>query len=228
MWECDYGRCGQGNGVSMNSVLPSGLSQSISVVAALGFAIATLHPSPVQAVIPAQQSLDVEQRSLDYTRCMGESRNNQPGVRLNDAIRSRFSQTSVRVLFYARHELTLRPARAMTPEYILVGLLRAAPMIISASVNQSWTIGRIETALNLATEPGVAVLPEDVDIPFSPAVESLLRRSVESADELGSVSIEPGHLLLALLEDSSTPAAQVLGEAGLTRDRVVEVLKRGP
>jgi ATP-dependent Clp protease ATP-binding subunit ClpA len=130
------------------------------------------------------------------------------------------------VLFYARHELTLHPALTIKPEYILMGLIRADPMTISASLDRGWTIGRVETALNLAGEAGVGVVPEEVDIPYSPAVHALLCRSVRLADELGSISVEPVHLLVAFLEDSSTPAVKVVGEAGLTRDRVLASISR--
>jgi hypothetical protein len=68
--------------------------------------------------------------------------------------------------------------------------------------------------MNRQSREGVgSQLPEDVEIPLSPSVEGLLERARAISDELASTSVEPAHLLIALLErtDTLTPDWRMIG-----------------
>jgi len=54
----------------------------------------------------------------------------------------------------------------------------------------------------------------------SPTFWHMLVLAVDSANRLGAGSVEPEHLLLALLRDAGTPAARLLADKGITADWV--------
>ena len=61
---------------------------------------------------------------------------------------------------------------------------------------------------------------------FTPSAEEILRLSQEAAGELGHGYVGTEHLLLGLLREPVSIAHQVLTEAGLTDDMVVEIIKK--
>jgi ATP-dependent Clp protease ATP-binding subunit ClpA len=155
---------------------------------------------------------------------MSERVDEQPDPRLSGILRDRLSQQAVRVLYYARLELSLHPRRSIEPEHVLLGILRVEPTAVSTYLAGDWTIERVETALKLPAA-GANAMPEHVEIPFSPAVMAALRRAVLTADELESSPIQPGHLLAALLEDESLAVVKLLRQAGITRALVLDFVK---
>ena len=61
---------------------------------------------------------------------------------------------------------------------------------------------------------------------FTPGAEEVLRLSQEAASELGHGYVGTEHLLLGLIREQEGTAHQVLAEAGLTDDMIVEILKK--
>ena len=61
---------------------------------------------------------------------------------------------------------------------------------------------------------------------FSPGAEEALRHSQEAAGELGHGYVGTEHLLLGLLREEEGVAHEVLTEAGLTDEMVVEIIKK--
>ena len=61
---------------------------------------------------------------------------------------------------------------------------------------------------------------------FTPRAEEALRLSQEAAGELGHGYVGTEHLLLGLIREEEGMAHEVLTEAGLTDDMIVEIIKR--
>ena len=61
---------------------------------------------------------------------------------------------------------------------------------------------------------------------FSPGAEESLRLSQEAAGELGHGYVGTEHLLLGLIREDQGAAHDVLLEAGLTDDMIVQIIKR--
>ena len=61
---------------------------------------------------------------------------------------------------------------------------------------------------------------------FTPRAEEALRLSQEAAGELGHGYVGTEHLLLGLIREDEGMAHEVLTEAGLTDDMIVEIIKR--
>jgi ATP-dependent Clp protease ATP-binding subunit ClpA len=140
-------------------------------------------------------------------------------------ILDRFSPSSKLVVFYARRELSTHPSKSLEPEHIVLGIIRVEPTAITTYLASDWSLERVESALKLSPEQDAAVVPEHVEVPFSPPVEVVLRRAVVVADQLGRERVEPRHLLIALLEDESQSVTKMLHEAGLYRQRILESLR---
>ena len=61
---------------------------------------------------------------------------------------------------------------------------------------------------------------------FTPRAEEALRLSQEAAGELGHGYVGTEHLLLGLIREEEGTAHEVLTEAGLTDDMIVEIIKK--
>ena len=61
---------------------------------------------------------------------------------------------------------------------------------------------------------------------FTPSAEEALRLAQEAAGEMGHGYVGTEHLLLGLLREQISTAHQVLTEAGLTDELVVEIIKK--
>lgn len=142
-----------------------------------------------------------------------------------DVVRERFSHDTWLVLICARSEFSLHPTTTLQPEHIIVGILSVDPAIISAHFAPDWTVERLRLALNLPAREDSRILPEDMDVPISPAVMSMLSLAVTKADELGERYLRPQHLLLALLANQTQPVVQLLREAGVTPQAVLDSLR---
>jgi ATP-dependent Clp protease ATP-binding subunit ClpC len=61
---------------------------------------------------------------------------------------------------------------------------------------------------------------------ITPRVNRVFEGAQEEANRLGDEYISTEHIFLAILANRSTPSARFLGEAGVTRERVLETIKR--
>lgn len=86
---------------------------------------------------------------------------------------------------------------------------------------------RIESALTrqLASAGTGPLTPEHIEVPFSPAVRTLLSAAALIADELGSKTIDPLHLLVALLKDEGSSVAQLRRDGGASAAAILAKLR---
>ncbi len=71
------------------------------------------------------------------------------------------------------------------------------------------------------------VTPGDVDLPLSEEAGRALASAAEEADQLGHRLIGPAHLLLGLLREGRSLAAELLEGHGVRLERVREDLASG-
>ena len=121
--------------------------------------------------------------------------------------------------------------RAITPEHILLGLLRGRDgetevILQRAGADAPALIRRLGVVPLPGTEPSPGA-----DLSYIPAAKDVLEVATVEAQELGHSYAGTGHLLLALTQ-SPTLAGRMLREAGLAPDRVrsvvAEVVGHGP
>ena len=70
-----------------------------------------------------------------------------------------------------------------------------------------------------------ADLPADIDVPFTPAAQRVIERSVELADMVGGDAIVTEHLLLAITSTPECAAAQLIAEHGSSSEGALSALQ---
>jgi uncharacterized protein (TIGR03435 family) len=144
---------------------------------------------------------------------------------------NRFTARARRVLFYARSQVSQLGSSAIEPEHILLGVLDEGKGLGSRIVVR--TDGalddlRSDIVRRLTSREKV---PESEEIPFSASSERALQYAAEEADRLLHSYIGTEHLLLGLLREERSVAAEVLTARGLSieavRGAIVELLSHG-
>ena len=144
---------------------------------------------------------------------------------------NRFTLRALRVLFYARSEVTQLGLSAVEPEHILLGVLDEGNGLgsrILARTGDALDDFRSDIVRRLT---GREKVPESDEIPFSASCERALQYAAEEADRLLHNYVGTEHLLLGLLREERSVAAEVLAARGLrieaVREAIVELLGRG-
>jgi ATP-dependent Clp protease ATP-binding subunit ClpA len=138
----------------------------------------------------------------------------------------RFTEASRRTLFFARLEASDSGSSLITPENLLLGVLREPQGQIAAIL----AVARITLAdvrqKILKRQPAGKKIPTSVEIPFSPETKRALIYATEETDRLRHFEIGPEHLLLGLLREEGTIAQSILEESALTLENVRDALSR--
>ena len=131
-----------------------------------------------------------------------------------------FNEASRRVLFYARAAVSESGGAAITPDHLMLGILRGTPDVVRRFLQSSDSSTDAVTQ-QVLTALGTAVrVDESVEIPISPEAEHVLASAVGRARATTARTVRPEHILLALLETSHTKVADVLRSHGITAEAV--------
>ena len=124
---------------------------------------------------------------------------------------------------------TLAEARGnqlVEPEHLLLSLLDQPEGVVQPIVERA---GADPRALRAGAQAAVEARPSmsgaNVTVEFAPAFRAVVRRAGEEAATLQDEYISTEHLLLALVEDGGT-ARQVLLDAGVTRESLMNALRQ--
>jgi ATP-dependent Clp protease ATP-binding subunit ClpC len=135
----------------------------------------------------------------------------------------RYTERARRVLFFARYECTELGSSIIETEHVLLGLLRDGSGLAGRILSTSpLSADRLRTELLRRIGPPQAKIAPSVEIPFGPHIKRALLYTVEEADRLQHSYIASEHLLLGLLREHGSIAAQVLEAEGLRADVVRE------
>lgn len=132
----------------------------------------------------------------------------------------RYTERARRVLFFARYEASQFGNRSITPEHLLLGLLREGKGLTSRLLARSnLTIEELRDEL-VARIPVAEKFGTSVEVPFDPQAKRVLQFGAEEADRLLHNDIGTEHLLLGVLREETSGAAQVLLGRGLSLESV--------
>lgn len=138
----------------------------------------------------------------------------------------RYTETARRVIFFARYEASQLGSPAIEPEHVLLGLMREDMALFTrllARAHDSLEDIRKEVE---ARAPERESISTSVALPLSPEAKRVLAFAHEESDRLGHRHIGTEHLLLGLLREERSIAAQILYERGLrlnaVRDEVAQ------
>ena len=138
----------------------------------------------------------------------------------------RYTERARRVIFFARYGVSQTGRMTIESEHLLLGLVHEDGNILSRFVRDATQADvRDEITRRMAIKEKV---PTSVDLPLSNESRRILAYAAEEAKRLNTDHIGPEHLLLGMLREETSTAAQVLYQHGLNLNIVREELARAP
>jgi ATP-dependent Clp protease ATP-binding subunit ClpC len=138
----------------------------------------------------------------------------------------RYTEKARRVIFFARYEASQFGAPAIEPEHLLLGLMREDKTLTGrffprAQINIEAIRKEIEGRTLLREK-----ISTSVELPLAPETKRVLAYAHEESDRLQHRHIGTEHLLLGLLREDRSMAAEILYERGLRLNAVRDEIAR--
>jgi ATP-dependent Clp protease ATP-binding subunit ClpC len=133
----------------------------------------------------------------------------------------RYTEKARRVIFFARYEASQLGTPAIEPEHLLLGLLREDKTLTTHFFSRA-TAANLESVreeIKARLPPG-DVISTSVELPLSQSAKRALAYAHEESDRLHHRHIGTEHLLLGLLREETSLAAELLHRRGLRLDTV--------
>ena len=139
------------------------------------------------------------------------------------AMFERYTEKARRVIFFARYEASLFGSPYIETEDLLLGLLRENKALTNRFLRPHQSVEGIREQIE-----GKTLIREkvstSVDLPLSNECKRVLGYAAEEAERLAHKHIGTEHLLLGLLREERSFAAEILRERGLRLSMVREEL----
>lgn len=138
----------------------------------------------------------------------------------------RYTEKARRVIFFARYEASQFGATQIEAEHILLGLIREDKNLTYRFFHRSHaTIESIRREIEGRTVLRERI-PNNIDLPLSSEAKRVLAFAAEESERLGNRHIGTEHLLLGLLREENSIAAEILYERGLRLSDIRQDLMR--
>ena len=137
----------------------------------------------------------------------------------------RYTEKARRVIFFARYEASQFGSPYIETEHLLLGLLREDKALTNRFLRSHASIESIRKQIEARTTVREKISTA-VDLPLSEECKRVLNYAAEEAEHLSHRHIGTEHLLLGLLREEKSFAAQILNERGLRISTVREELGR--
>ena len=141
----------------------------------------------------------------------------------------RYTEKARRIIFFARYAASQFGSPYIETEHLLLGLLREDKRLTNLFLRSHVSVEAIRQKIEAHTVIREKV-STSVDLPLSNECKRVLVHASDEAEHLAHKHIGSEHLLLGLLCEKDSFAAQLLGESGVTledaRKRVGEGLSR--
>ncbi|MGI8655071.1 MAG: exo-beta-N-acetylmuramidase NamZ domain-containing protein [Pyrinomonadaceae bacterium] len=140
----------------------------------------------------------------------------------------RYTEKARRVIFFARYEASQFGAPAIEPEHLLLGIIREDRKLTKRFFSQAQaSIEAIRKEIEGRT-PVREKISTSVELPLALETKRVLEYAHEESLELQHAHIGTEHLLLGLLREERSVAAEILYERGLRPDEVREEIAGQP
>jgi ATP-dependent Clp protease ATP-binding subunit ClpC len=137
----------------------------------------------------------------------------------------RYTEKARRVIFFARYEASQFGSPYIETEHLLLGLLREDKALANRFLRSQAAIESIRKQIEAHTTVREKV-STSVDLPLSHECKRVLAYAAEEAERLSHKHIGTEHLLLGLLREEKSFAAEILHERGLRLAQVREEIAR--
>jgi hypothetical protein len=136
----------------------------------------------------------------------------------------RFSEKARRSIFFARYEASTYGRSYIEAEHLLLGLLREdRALFVQLGIGSTEAFRqKVDSRLQPAKES----ISTSVDLPLSDECARALSYAALDADAFGHKTIEPSHLLLGLLHDETSFAAELLRVNGIEYRNLREIVSQ--
>ena len=136
----------------------------------------------------------------------------------------RYTEKARRVIFYSRYEASQYGSPSIETEHVLLGLLREDKTLAFRFL-KNIEAESVRLQINAKTKVGKKT-STSVDLPVSDECKRVLAYAAEEAARLSDRHIGTEHLLLGLLREEKSFAAQLLNEAGVQLPAAREEITR--
>jgi len=139
----------------------------------------------------------------------------------------RYSERSRRVIFFARYEALQYGSSVISPEHVLLGLMREDKTITArfVPVRHELTVDKVRREI----EDRIVVrdrMPQSSDLHLAAETKRVLFYANEESRQLRSRLVAPEHILLGLVSDERSIAAEILLQHGVRAQDVRNELLR--
>src|SRR5207249_5063240 len=139
----------------------------------------------------------------------------------------RYTEKARRVIFFARYEASQFGSPYIETEHLLLGLLREDKQLTNRFLRSQISVVTIRKQIEGRTQVREHI-STSVDLPLSQECKRVLAYAAEEAERLSHQHIGTEHLLLGLLREQKSFAAEILQERGLRISEVREELSKIP
>jgi ATP-dependent Clp protease ATP-binding subunit ClpC len=138
----------------------------------------------------------------------------------------RYTEKARRVIFFARYEASQFGASQIEAEHILLGLIREDKNLTARFFHRSHAnVESIRKEIEGRTVMRERISSQ-IDLPLSGEAKRVLAFAAEESERLGNRHIGTEHLLLGLLREENSVAAEILYERGLRLSDIRQDLMR--
>jgi ATP-dependent Clp protease ATP-binding subunit ClpC len=137
----------------------------------------------------------------------------------------RYTERARRVIFFARYEASQFGIAAIEVEHLLLGLIREEETLISTLLGKRVSLDFIREEIVAHTVPGKKI-STSVELPLTPALQRVLAYALEESEKLKHKHIGTEHMVLGLLREEGSLAANLLVKVGLSLESVREFLQK--
>jgi ATP-dependent Clp protease ATP-binding subunit ClpA len=137
----------------------------------------------------------------------------------------RYTERARRVVFFARYEASVFGSSCIDTEHLLLGLVREGGGLVNRIFQSTGVTRRLVQERIEAGRPRGLPTSTAVDIPLSPAAKRALQHAADEAEGLTHDGIAPEELLLGLLHEHDSMAADILTGKGLRLEEVREEVR---
>ena len=142
---------------------------------------------------------------------------------------NKFSNDMASVFNYSREEAERTECDNVSPEHLLLGMLRQNVSKATRLMHQVQPdlISLKRHLERMAHEKKVEVVPDKNSMELNRDATRLMRLSILEARAQHSEEVDTEHLLKAMLKDQGSPIQQLLEEHGLTREKLYGETRNG-
>jgi hypothetical protein len=137
----------------------------------------------------------------------------------------RFTEKARRTIFFARYEASQFGCSYIETEHLLLGLFREDKALASQFLGSFAKLEALRHSIEQRTKTGLKV-STSVDLPLSHESKRVLAYAAEESERMNHNHIGTPHLLVGLLREEKSLAAELLHEQGLSLESVREQVQQ--